>query len=309
VSTTALGPGGEFDAIRAMLDRWGARAVGIGDDAAVFAAPRGDQLVASVDSAVEGRHFRRGWLTSREIGYRAIAAALSDLAAMAATPVGILVAIGVPDAWRGELVRIADGIGDALDEANTVIRGGNMTAASELSITTTVFGAAFAPLSRAGVRAGDTIYVTGKLGGAATAIRALESSTDVGAYRTRFVHPVPRIREARWLAERGATAAIDISDGLLGDLRHLAAASDVAITVDVSRVPCMDGVDVETALVSGEEYELVVSAPGPLDVEAFHSRFGLSLTAIGSASAMRPGEVRVVGARVAGAAGYDHFSH
>jgi thiamine-monophosphate kinase len=309
MSTTALGPGGEFDAIRTMLDRWGARASGIGDDAAVFASTRGDQLVASVDSAIEGRHFRRGWLTAREIGYRAVAAALSDLAAMAATPVGILVALGVPDAWRGELARIADGIGDALDEANTVIRGGNVTSASELSITTTVFGAAFAPLLRAGVRAGDTIYVTGKLGAAAAALRSLESSIDAGVHRARFARPVPRIREARWLAQHGATAAIDVSDGLLGDLRHLAAASGVAIAVDVSRVPCADGVDIETALVSGEEYELVVSASKPLDVDAFRSRFGLSLTAIGSASAASEPGIRVVGARDADAKGYDHFSH
>jgi thiamine-monophosphate kinase len=94
--TTALGPGEEFDAIRRMLERWGDLAVGIGDDAAIIDLPRGDRLVASVDSTVENRHFRSGWLTPREIGYRAVAAALSDLAAMAARPAGILVALSIP---------------------------------------------------------------------------------------------------------------------------------------------------------------------------------------------------------------------
>src|SRR5262245_42670453 len=121
MSTTPLGGDGEaeFDAIKAMLARWGARAVGIGDDAAVLDAPRGDSLVVSVDTSVEGRHFKREWLSPREIGYRAVAAALSDLAAMAALPVGVLVALGVPRGWRDSLLELADGIGDAVEVART----------------------------------------------------------------------------------------------------------------------------------------------------------------------------------------------
>src|SRR5947209_1034806 len=89
----------EFDAIQRMLELWGARSVGIGDDAAILRIPRGDALVTSVDTAVEGKHFKADWLTAREISYRAVSAALSDLAAMAARPIGILVAITVPAMW------------------------------------------------------------------------------------------------------------------------------------------------------------------------------------------------------------------
>ena len=126
-----LGRGREFDAIRALLARWGARAVGIGDDAAIVRVPRGDALLASVDTAIENRHFRDDWLTPREIGYRAVTAALSDLAAMAASPLGILVALALPQRWYSEVSALADGIGDALDAARTVILGGNVAAADD----------------------------------------------------------------------------------------------------------------------------------------------------------------------------------
>lgn len=308
MTTTALGPGEEFDAIRTLLERWGDRAVGIGDDAAVIDVARGDHLVVSVDSTVENRHFREGWLTAREVGYRAVAAALSDLAAMASRPVGVLIALAVPERWRSELLAIADGIGDAVSEAETVIRGGNITAATELSITTTVLGSAFQPLARSGARAGDLVYVTGVLGGPGAALGHLERGESAGQHRERFAHPTPRLREARWLAERGARAAIDISDGLVADLRHLAAASGVGITLDASLVPCLAGVSADDALVSGEEYELVVTTPVRFDGAAFERRFSLALTEIGAVSAMRSGEVRVTGARVVDASGHDHFS-
>src|SRR5215213_1216200 len=115
---TALGAGAEFDAIRDVIARWGTRAVGIGDDAAVMTVPRGDKLVVSVDTAVEGKHFVPGWLSPREISYRAVAAALSDLAAMAAQPVGVLVALTVPQRWRVHFTELADGIADAVDVAS-----------------------------------------------------------------------------------------------------------------------------------------------------------------------------------------------
>jgi thiamine-monophosphate kinase len=307
-ATTALGPGEEFDAIRALIERWGDRAAGIGDDAAILDLPRGDRLVASVDTTVENRHFRAGWLTPRELGYRAVAAALSDLAAMAARPLGVLIALAVPDSWRADLLEVADGIGDAVTAAGTVIRGGNITAANELSITTTVLGSAFRPLTRAGARAGDFVYVTGALGGPGAAVARLANGESADPHRGRFAHPGPRLREARWLADHGATAAIDVSDGLVADLRHVAAASSVGITLDAARIPCVDGVRVHEALMSGEEYELVVTTPARLDTGAFEHLFAASLTEIGAVSAIRPGEVRVIGARVAGVSGHDHFS-
>lgn len=303
-----LGPGAEFDAIRRMLETWGPRATGIGDDAAIVQLPRGDALIASVDSAVENRHFKSDWLSPREIGYRAVAAALSDLAAMAARPVGVLVAIAVPHDWRDRLDDIAAGVGDAVTVAGTHVLGGNLTAASELSITTTALGSAFAPLIRGGASPGDHVYVTGCLGAPASAIRRLLAGESVGAFRDRFAHPVPRLLEARWLADHGATSAIDISDGLIADVRHVAHASRVAIEIDGRDVPCFPGVPVELAVESGEEYELVVTAADRLDVVAFESRFKLSLTLVGRVMEGRPGEVEVRGIAVANAPGYDHFS-
>ena len=117
---TPLGPGPEFDAIREMLRRWGPRARGIGDDAALIDVPAGEQLAVSTDSSVEGVHFRRGWLSPREIGYRATVAALSDLAAMAATPAGLLLALGVPPKWRSDLDALAPGVAWAGTAAGVV---------------------------------------------------------------------------------------------------------------------------------------------------------------------------------------------
>lgn len=304
-----LGPGAEFDAIRRMLDRWGDRASGIGDDAAVLRVPRGDALVVSVDAAVEGQHVRAEWLSAEEIGYRAVAAAMSDLAAMAAQPRGVLIAIGVPDAWRDRLDALADGIGDAVSHFGTTIVGGNLSAAGELSITTTVLGSAFAPLARSGARPGDRVYVTGRLGSVGAALAEFEASgRATGPHRERFARPVPRLAEARWLADAGATAAIDISDGLAADARHVAAASGVALALDGARIPCADGVAAVAALRSGEEYELLVTARHALDTAAFERRFHLPLSEIGSVVAGTAGGVHVTGVSDANLTGHDHFS-
>ena len=306
-----LGPGGEFDVIRGLLARWGSRATGIGDDAAVLEVPAGERLVVSTDSSVEGVHFRRDWLTAREIGYRATAAALSDLAAMAATPLGMVIALALPRSWRDALGDLAEGIGDAAELSGTPIVGGDLTGASELSIAVTVFGTARAPLARSGARPGDRICVTGMLGGPARAIAALtaEEAPDADA-RSRFAHPLPRLREARWLADRGATALVDVSDGLVADAGHLAAASGVRLVLDLDRVPCMAGVEPTAAAASGEEYELLVALPPSAAVHDFEQLFRLPLTEVGRAEAGgTPGvEARSLGSRVAPPRGYDHFS-
>ena len=308
-----LGRGTEFDAIRALLARWGDRAVGIGDDAAVLRVPRGDALIVSVDAAIENRHFREGWLTPTEIGYRAVTAALSDLAAMAAQPLGILFAVALPERWSAQLPAIADGVADAVTAAGTTILGGNMAATEILCLTTTVLGSAFAPLRRGGLRSGDGIYVTGRLGGPGAAVASWNSGHRLhDAHRARFAHPVARLREARWLADQGATAAIDISDGLAADLEHLAAASAVGLDIDLDLVPLLDGVNgPRAAAASGEEYELVIgaSADGSLDAHEFERTFGIPLTRIGRATPRESGLVFRRGSeRVAQPSGYDHLS-
>jgi thiamine-monophosphate kinase len=307
VSETRLGPGKEFDAIRELIATFGDSAAGIGDDAAVLDIPRGERLVVSTDASVEGRHFRDGWLTPEEIGYRAVTAALSDLAAMAAHPIGVLWAVNLPDRWRQHLPALAAGARAAAAAAKVKIVGGNLAAAEELSITTTVIGSAFQPLRRTGASAGDKVYVTGQLGGPAMALAALIAGrTPDARYHARFARPVARLAEARWLADRGATAAIDLSDGLAGDARHLAAASAVGLRIHLDRIPRMDGVDVLAAARSGEEYELLLTAP-TLDSGAFRSRFNLALTEVGEAHGDEV--VFLDGDRpVDPGSGHDHFS-
>lgn len=308
---TRLGSGVEFDLIRALAQRWGSLAAGLGDDAATLTAPRGDKLVVSTDAAVEGVHFRRGWMSLRESGYRATAAALSDLAAMAATPLGILVAFTTEPARREELLEVADGIGDAVRAAGTFIVGGNVSAGLALTITTTAVGSAFAPVTRAGACPGDAVYVTGMLGGPAAAVRVLaKREQPEPLHRARFTAPAPRLREARWLAAHGATAMIDVSDGLSRDAEHLAVASGVAIHLDAAAVPTIAGASFEEAAGGGEEYELLVCAPGKLDVALFAEAFGLPLTRIGSVARSDAPRVEFErnGVRVAVPEGYDHFS-
>ena len=312
--STPLGPGREFDVIRTLLERWGARARGVGDDAAIVDVPPGERLVISTDTSVEGVHFRRAWLSPREIGYRATAAALSDLAAMAATPLGVLLAIAIPPGWNSDLAAIADGIADAVDLCDVPIVGGDVTSGTELSIGVTVLGSALTPLVRTGARAGDRVCVTGTLGGPATTVAALEAGRTPGPdARTRFAHPVPRLREARWLASHGATSGIDISDGLVADAAHLAAASGVVLQLELERVPHMVGVEAMAAAAAGEEYELLVTLPPAAVVHDFEQQFSLPLTVVGQVLERRTGEEPSVettyrGERVAPPRGYDHFS-
>jgi thiamine-monophosphate kinase len=311
--TIPLGPGREFDVIRDLVRRWGAAARGIGDDAAILDVPLGARLVASTDATVENVHFRRGWLTPDEIGYRAATAALSDLAAMAAEPIAMLVAMAVPLAWRAEVGAIADGIGDAARSFDAPITGGNLTGGSELALTVTALGAATHPLARSTARVGDNIYVTGTLGGPRCAIAAWESGREPrNEHRARFARPSARIREAVWLAAHGATAAIDVSDGLAADVGHVAAASGVDACIELDAVPVMNGVSPLDALGSGEEYEVVVTASRPIAEHEFARAFNIPLTRVGAivAPVQAPGTVRIRsrGAFVDLPDGHDHFS-
>ena len=306
-----MGPGVEFDLIRRMADRWGDLVQRAGDDAAVLDVAHGARLVASTDTSVEGVHFRREWLTLQEIGYRATVAALSDLAAVAAEPIGLLIAATIPASVTESIEMLADGIGMAARDCSCPIVGGDLTGGDRISLTMTVLGAAFAPVDRAGAKVGQSLWVTGRLGAPSAAVQALLSGELPSAeHFPRFAHPVARIQEARWLAERGATAMIDLSDGLSSDARHIAAASGVALEIDVGLIPCVPDVTARAAAASGEEYELLVAAPDEFDVTAFESRFSVPLTRIGKVIDGPAAEVRFMEGedRVDLAAGYDHFS-
>lgn len=298
----------ERELIRSFVERWGATASGIGDDAAVIEVTPGEKLVVSTDTSVENVHFRRSNVSPSEIGYRAAAAALSDLAAMAARPLGLLFALVLPAAWRDDASAIADGVGAAARTSKCPIVGGNISSGGELSVTTTVLGSAPRPLKRDGARAGDSLYVTGALGGAAGAVTAwLLGREPAAEMRQRFVSPSPRIEEALWLASHGATSAVDISDGLASDATHLAEASGVEFVIDVELVPFSAGSSTEQALAGGEDYELLVTGQA-LDVAEFQREFRLPLTRIGTAVM---GASRVVfrrgGKEFAAPAGFDHL--
>ena len=308
-----LGPGAEFDAVRATIARWGAIARGTGDDGAVLDVPVGMKIVVSTDTSVENVHFRRAWLSPEEIAYRAGAAAISDLAAMGATPLAMTVALTLPENWREQSMALADGIASIARETNTPIVGGDLTTGSELSIGVTVLGTVVNPLVRSGAKIGDALWVTGRLGGPLLALEAFECGEVPDAiHRHRFARPVPRLREAQWLGANGATAAIDISDGVVSDAGHLAAASHKQISIDLDRLPLIDGASPDVAARSGEEYELLVTGPSTINVREFEREFGIPLTAIGAVGevgANGPGVVtRVDGARVPSPKGHDHFT-
>lgn len=306
----AFGPGEEFRFIRRMIRRYGSLAAGVGDDAALVHVPRDNMIAISTDTSVDNVHFRRDWLTMDEIGYRATTAAVSDLAAMGASGVGILVALATPPESREVLDALADGIARAAVAARVRIFGGDTTRSSVLSLGITAFGNTREALRRDAARAGHHVYVTGVLGGPSATVRALRDGSSVpAAWRDRFANPRARLREAHWIAGRGARAAIDISDGLLADASHIAAASNVHITLDLDRVPVMDGIDPVAAVQGGEEYELLLTSAIPLDTEAFSSRFDVALTEIGSVSDGEPGVVVMSRGKVLDVdlRGYDHF--
>ena len=303
-----LGPGREFDLVRTLLAEWGKAAQRIGDDAAILELPPGERLVVSTDTSVDGVHFRRDWLNSFEIGYRATAAALSDLAAMAAKPLGVLIALTLPNEDKRDAREIATGIREGASAVMCPIVGGDLSSGTSLSLTITALGSSRRPLTRSGAKTGQRVYVTGRLGGPAAAVRAwLSGKQPSEAERARFACPVPRIDAAIGLSERGATSGIDISDGLAADLTHIAAASKVAIEIDIERIPTFDGVSAVQAVSSGEEYEIVVTASA-VDTQQFSEEFGLDLTEIGRVVA-GPAGVSLLegGRRIAAPPGFDHF--
>ena len=317
--STPLGPGREFDRIRRMAERWRFLARGLGDDCA-FLEAGGATLAVSIDLAVEDVHFRRAWLTPHEIGYRCATAALSDLAAVAAEPAALLLALGAPEREpEATLQAVADGVGEAVRHAGAVIVGGDLTRAAQLVVDCCVIGrCAVAPVRRSGARPGDVLVVTGCLGGPATALAAWLAGREPDPdARHRFARPEARHAAAQYLARLGARAMIDLSDGLGSDLHHLLAASGVGARVDVDRVPVHPAAAREAqrtgeaawsiAVRSGEEYELLAALP-PGVTDAVLRASPVPLAVIGDVEA-EPG-VRAVLHRlpVRLPAGYDHFA-
>ena len=267
-----LGPGAEFDLIRrvaALAPPPGEHVrLGPGDDAAVV----GDGWVLSTDLSVEDVHFRRRWLSDEEIGYRAAAAALSDLAAMAAEPVGVLVSVAYPQGGGFDAEALNRGVHAAAGAVGATVLGGDLSRSpGPVFVDVTVVGRAIHPILRAGAVPGDEVWVTGALGGSAAAVRLwMAGSEPPAALRAAYAHPLPRVAAALALSRAGVLhAMVDLSDGLAGDAGHLAAAGGVAVVLQEERIPRAAGLEEaldgeaagEAVLHGGEDYELCFAAP------------------------------------------------
>jgi len=314
----ALGPGPEFDRIRKIATVLGVQGGGLGDDCGFFR--EGEEFIAlSTDVSVEGVHFRRKWLSPKEVGWRAAAAALSNLAAEGAEPIGLLCAVTLPAAAaEPELLQLMAGVGEAARAVGSIVLGGDLSTGPAWSVAVTVIGRTRAPVTRGGAEPGDGLWVTGSLGGARAALEAwLLGGEPLPGARNRFAHPEPRIAAGRWLARHGARAMIDLSDGLSGDAWHLAAASQVAVEIDLDLIPLAPESNEEAARLGvtpqqfaaegGEDYELLVALPARFAAgDAFARECGIPLTRIGS-SVPGSGVVFRLAGRPLELRGFNHF--
>jgi thiamine-monophosphate kinase len=276
---------------------------GSGDDAAITVP--GGATVTSVDMAIEGVHFRRETAPPDAIGHKALAAALSDLAAMGAVAGEAYVQLGVPDAvGEDECLQIAGGMAAVARAHGVAVLGGDLSRAPVLILAVTVVGHAPSPaelVRRSGARAGDAVCVTGRLGGAAAGLQLLERPELADGLdraladdlRARQLRPEPRLTAGRVLAAAGATAMIDLSDGLAADARHIAECGGVRIEIESGAVPIAAGVEevaraagmdaLHLAAGGGEDYELLVALPADAQegAAAALSSEGLELSRVG----------------------------
>jgi thiamine-monophosphate kinase len=332
-----IGGIGEFALIAGIRRRMQGRyppevALGIGDDCAILRPAADVEWVVTTDTQVEDVHFRRDWLSPYQIGWRAIAVNLSDVAAMAAQPFGALAAFTLPATTDAAFFEaLLDGVCDLGLRFQCPLIGGNLARdPARLSLTFTVFGRVpgGAAVRRAGARPGDEIWVSGWLGGAAAGLRSFQHAIALPAavrdrVRQRYAQPQPRVLEALFLRGHARlTSLIDLSDGLAGDLGHICAESRVGARVLAEALPLEVGVpEVATALGEtplayalrgGEDFELCCTAPpgalAPLR-DAFHARFGIPLTCIGTIT--HEPHLQLIGADGAvtplAPRAYDHF--
>lgn len=312
-----MGVSGEFERVARLRARF-ARAVpgvalGIGDDAAVLVPSSGERLVWTIDEQLEGTHFELGWLTFGDVGYRAFMAAASDLAAMGARPWAALSALSLPSSLdEAAFDALCEGLAEAADAVGAPIVGGNLTR-GPLGLTTTLLGAIDRPLTRAGARAGDKLWLAGAVGLAAAGLRALRNNVQHASIKPAVAcWRRPRALIAEGLALRGrASAAIDVSDGLAQDLAHLCEASGLGAVLDAdallvavgpSLVAAAEAVGDEPlglALGGGEDYALLAASDEPVEgfscVGELREGGGISLRKSGREEPLR-------------AAGFDHFA-
>ncbi len=325
---------GEFELLAKVRERLRAPSprvvLGSGDDAAVTVP--GGATATSVDALVEGVHFDRRQATLGQIGHKALATALSDLAAMGAEPGEAYVVVGIPPGLdEAGCLELVDGIADLAAATGTAVAGGDITRAPVLTLAVTVVGHAAEPglfVSRGGAKVGDALVLTGELGGAAAGLLLLQQpqlgtvvDAPIGAeLRRRQLEPVPRLAAGAALAAGGARAMIDLSDGLGGDAVHLAAAGGVGLRIEAASLPLTPGLaelaaaagrdPIQLAISGGEDYELLAAlAPERLAAasEAVEAAAGTALTQIGEVVTGAGVEIRLPGGGTAVPAGFDQL--
>ena len=300
--------------------------VGIGDDAAVWQPSRSRRSVITTDALVEGVHFTRAAMSAADVGHRALASNLSDVAAMGAKPVLATITFGIgPDTDEAWILECYRGLAALAKRAKCAIAGGDITRAPVITISITVVGEVRASnlKLRAGMEIGNTIAVTGPLGasraGLAIAVERLELAADPAAAGAlhAFRTPEPRLAEGRWLgASRHVRAMMDTSDGLSTDLARMARASNAGATIEtipvaeVARaIAARAGADAEVwARDGGEDFELLIAVASRAFSHLsarFHARFGRPLLRVGIATA-ELGLRDAAGAPI-GSAGWDHL--
>jgi thiamine-monophosphate kinase len=326
---------GEFELLAKLRERLpqdGPRVrLGSGDDAAVTVP--GGATATSVDAIVEGVHFRRDEAELRLVGRKALATALSDLAAMGAEAGEAYVVLGAPaDLSEADFLALLDGLLELAAATGTTLAGGDVTRSPVLTLAATVVGHAGSAeqlVSRGGAQPGDLLVLSGELGGAAAG-RLLLDDPGLGSALpestrehlcARQLDPSPRLRSGAALAAAGARAMIDLSDGLGADASHLAAASGVALRIDAGSLPIAKGVaevaaaagrePLELAASGGEDYELLAALPADSLAEA-STAIGVAaettLTPIGTVEAGEGVEIRLPGGRRLETEGYDHLA-
>lgn len=326
---------GEFELLAKLRERLpqdGPRVkLGSGDDAAVTVP--GGATATSVDAIVEGVHFRRGEAELRLVGRKALAAALSDLAAMGAEAGEAYVVLGAPpDFGESDFLELLDGLLELADESGVTLAGGDVTRAPALTLAVTVVGHASSPehlVPRAGAQPGDLLVLTGEIGAAAAGRLLLDDpslaesipASTAERLRARQLDPRPRLRSGHALAAAGARAMIDLSDGLGADAAHLAEQSGVALRIEAASLPLAKGVaevaaaagrePLELAASGGEDYELLAALPpdrlGDASI-AIGEAAETTLAPIGDVEAGAGVEIRLPGGKRLETRGYDHLA-
>ena len=293
---------GEFGLIAAVVARLGtsqAVLLGPGDDAAVLATADG-RVVATTDVLVEGVHFRRDWSSAYDVGRKAAAANLADVAAMGGTATALLVGlVAPPDLLVGWATGLADGLRDEAALVGAAVVGGDTVTGRQVVVAVTALGslAGLAPVTRSGARPGDVVVVAGRLGWSAAGLALLRSGVTDGPLVEAHRRPTPPYVMGPVLARAGATAMCDVSDGLVADVGHLARASGVVFGLRAGRL-ADDAVDLQDVLHGGEDHALVATLPAG-------SPLPDGCRAVGRVSAGAPA-VLLDGEPVSG--GWEHFS-